>query len=74
MSDQCKLCGKDPADGHAYIDEDRYCHGDVPTKCTCYEVEVWERQSARHGPVVDLMASLEASWRTARSSDLDSER
>ena len=37
MSDEtCWLCGKDPADGMAYINEWRLCHGDGPGE-TCYE-------------------------------------
>lgn len=33
--DKCARCGKDPADGHAYIGDARYCHGDYDDP-TCY--------------------------------------
>lgn len=32
----CDLCGQNPALGHAFINDLRYCHGDGPGH-TCYE-------------------------------------
>lgn len=40
----CDVCGKDPADGFAFINDRRYCHGDDnwfpddPAGRTCYEL------------------------------------
>lgn len=43
---KCARCGKDPADGFAMLNDDRFCHGDDnwqpgdpwSAKATCYEL------------------------------------
>lgn len=39
----CSLCKKDPATGTAFINDDRYCHGDGDREPTCYQVAQWRR-------------------------------
>lgn len=38
MTTRCAHCGKDPAEGLATIDDERYCHGDWQESPTCYEI------------------------------------
>lgn len=35
-AEACGLCGKDPAEGFATVDDVRYCHGDFTPDPTCY--------------------------------------
>lgn len=37
---KCKLCGK-TATGYAFVNDDRYCHGDYDKTPTCYEQANW---------------------------------
>jgi hypothetical protein len=44
---RCSLCGKDPADGYAFHDDKRYCHGDEPGT-TCF-IAWWENEWRQKG-------------------------
>lgn len=35
-TEQCGLCGADPAHGYALIGDTRFCHGDDDPEPTCY--------------------------------------
>lgn len=39
--DACARCGKDPAEGWATINGQRYCHGEE--RPSCYERALWEQ-------------------------------
>lgn len=38
---KCVVCGKNPAEGWAWIGDDRYCHGDDDREPTCYMRGQW---------------------------------
>lgn len=44
MPTACARCGKDPADGLATINDDRYCHGEETP--SCYEIAQQTRDNA----------------------------
>jgi hypothetical protein len=46
MSAACGLCERDPAEGFATINGERYCHGDVYP--TCYMLACWGGSGAFH--------------------------
>lgn len=54
----CSRCGRDPAEGYAFIDHERFCHGDnwdEPFASSCYELAQRDilRELTRLGEEID---------------------
>lgn len=65
--DKCARCGKDPADGYAFIGDKRFCHGDDQDP-TCYMRASWERAgtpSPKVGSLVGPNRTMDPATLTA---------